>query len=372
MNRFDRLAPRVTCAALLLCSLAGCETVNDWFSSDRVNYKDASSAPPLTVPPDLSAGPLENRYVAPKMTALGNEPLRTRTETGTLTAGVPNAADPLGMHVEREGDTRWLVIDGRSPDELWPQLSEFWQQNGFAVVNDQPASGLIETDWAENRAKAPNDWFRKTLGKLVDNVYSSGTRDKFRMLVERGANGGTTVTISHQAMEEMLTGRDGESSRWVDRPRNPALEVAFLARLMQKFGLNEKQAGSLVASARETQPRGAVVADAGTLRLPDDFDRAWLRVGVALDRSHFAVDSLDKSRGLYYVRYADPQNDMKREGLFGKWLGGNGNETPKKFVINVRPAQDRGTQVAVLDAQGQVDASADAQRLVAALRSQLD
>ena len=39
------------------------------------------------------------------------------------------------MHIERDGDRRWLVVDGRSPEQLWPQLQEFWQENGFVAEN---------------------------------------------------------------------------------------------------------------------------------------------------------------------------------------------------------------------------------------------
>jgi outer membrane protein assembly factor BamC len=35
--------------ALALSTLAGCDTLNDWFSSDKVNYKGAGSAPPLAI-----------------------------------------------------------------------------------------------------------------------------------------------------------------------------------------------------------------------------------------------------------------------------------------------------------------------------------
>jgi len=154
-------ATRMAALALALVTLAGCDTLNDWFASDRVNYKGAGSAPPLAVPGDLSTAPTDGRYVAPPANlALGGAQQRAVTAAGNSTEGQPNAQDPLGMHIERDGDRRWLVVDGRTPEQLWPQLQEFWQENGFALKTDAPATGIMTTDWAENRARptSPVAW----------------------------------------------------------------------------------------------------------------------------------------------------------------------------------------------------------------------
>lgn len=363
--------------ALALGSLAGCESLNDMFASDRVNYKDTPSAPALAVPQDLSTVQSDQKYVAPPPSVtLGGAAQRTVTSAGNATLGVPNAQDPLGMHVERDGDRRWLVIDGRTPDDVWPQLQEFWTDNGFTLTTDSPATGIMTTDWAENRANIPDDWFRRTIGRVVDFAYSSGTRDKFRTLVTRGTNGQTDISITHSAMEEVLTGQDKTSSRWVERPRDPALEAAFLAKIMQKFGLNDAQSKQLLTDARPSTAAAKVASgpDGTTLDLPEAFDTAWLRVGLALDRTNFTVDNRDREKGIYYVRYADSMQELKGDGLLGKMF-----YNPKKaaknqgpeYMISVR-ANGNSTQVAVLSANGQVDTSADAQRIVTALHSQLN
>jgi outer membrane protein assembly factor BamC len=363
--------------ALALGSLAGCESLNDMFASDRVNYKDTPSAPALAVPQDLSTVPSDQKYVAPPPTVtLGGAAQRTVTSAGNATLGVPNAQDPLGMHVERDGDRRWLVIDGRSPDDVWPQLQEFWTDNGFTLTTDSPATGIMTTDWAENRANIPDDWFRRTIGRVVDFAYSSGTRDKFRTLVTRGADGQTDISITHSAMEEVLTGQDKTSSKWVERPRDPALEAAFLSKVMQKFGLTDAQSKQLLTDARPSSAAAKVAAgpDGTTLDLPEAFDTAWLRVGLALDRTNFTVDNRDREKGIYYVRYADSMQELKGDGLLGKLF-----YNPKKAAKNQGPeyrisvrANGNSTQVAVLSANGQVDTSSDAQRIVTALHSQLN
>ncbi|OXC72572.1 outer membrane protein assembly factor BamC [Caballeronia sordidicola] len=358
-----------------LISLAGCDTLNDWLAPDRVNYKGAETAPTLTVPSDLSTGDISQRYAAPpKLNTLGGAAPRALTPAGNATVGVPSPQDPFGMHVERDGDRRWLVVDGRSPDQLWPQLQEFWEENGFTLKTDAAATGIMTTDWAENRANIPDDWFRKSIGKLVDFAYSSGTRDQFRTLVERGASGSTDISISHSAMEEMLTGQDKTSSKWVERPRNPALEAAFLAKLMEKFGLTDAQAKQLLTDARPATATATVDPTGGssTLDLSEPFDSAWLRVGLALDRTNFTVDNRDRAKGLYYVRFSDSMQELKKDGLLGKFFGGGTPKPAREFMVNVRPKADTITQIAVVDANGQVDTSTDAQRIVALLHAQLN
>jgi len=376
-SAFSLHATRMAALALVLGSLAGCESLNDWFASDRVNYKDTPSAPTLVVPQGLSAAPTDQRYVAPAPTlALGGAPKRAVTPAGNATLGQPTAQDPLGMHIERDGDRRWLVVDGRAPEEVWPLLQEFWQQNGFALTTDSATTGIMTTDWAENRANIPDDWFRRTIGRVIDFAYSSGTRDRFRTLVTRGPDGQTDISITHSAMEEVTVGQDKTSTRWVERPRDPALEAAFLAKLMEKFGLSDAQAKQLLTDARQSTAV-ARVAGAATLDLRESFDRAWLRVGLALDRTNFTVDGRDREKGVYRVRYADSTQELKGEGLLGKLFYNPAKAKAKQrsepeFVVAVRPVNDTLTQVAVLDANGQVDTSSDAQRIVSALHAQLN
>jgi outer membrane protein assembly factor BamC len=358
---------------LAVCSLAACDTLDNYFGNDRVDYKSASSAPALAVPPGLSKPTLGEQFVAPSKTvALGGVPNRLPTPSGNLTVGVPSQIDPLGMHVEHDAKQTWLVIDGRTPEQLWPQLKDFWEANGFVLTTDSATTGVLETDWAENRAKIPDDWFRKSIGRLLDSVYSSGTRDRFRTLVERDKSGATDIFINHRGMEEVVTGQDKETTRWVDRPRDRNLEVAFMKRLMQTFGLTADQAQQLVAQAPAVD-RVSVSSSSNALALKESFDSAWLRVGVALDRTNYTVASSDKSRGLYTVSYVDVAQETKSDGLLSK-LFGSSSARPKpgkQYLVSVKPV-DSGTQVAVIDQNGQPDGSSDAKRLVTQLHTQLD
>ncbi|WP_206951916.1 outer membrane protein assembly factor BamC [Trinickia acidisoli] len=375
-SAFSLHAIRAAALVFAISTLAGCDTLNDWFSSDRVDYKATGSAPPLQVPSDLTEATVKSQYTAPPVTAaLGGAPKRNVTVAGNSSEGVPTAQDPLGMHIERDGDRRWLVIDGRTPDQLWPQLEEFWRDNGFVLKTDSPATGIMTTDWAENRANISDDWFRRTIGHVIDFAYSSGTRDRFRTLVVRGAGGATDVSITHSALEEVLTGQDKDSSRWVERPRNPVLEAVFLSKLMEKFGLTDAQSKQLLVDAQPAAAPAKIDMSGGatTLALADRFDVAWLRVGLALDRTNFTVDNRDREKGIYYVRYADSEQELKGDGLFGKlFFSKSSKQKPtKEFLVNVH-ANGAGTEVSVVDASGQIDTSSEAKSLISLLHAQLN
>ncbi|MCY0387884.1 outer membrane protein assembly factor BamC [Robbsia sp. Bb-Pol-6] len=378
MKRLSRRIPVTgAIAATVLSTLAGCSGWSDMLAGDRINYQQASAAPTLQVPQDLTKPPTDPKYVAPPATVLnGNAPQLSITQDGARTLGLPTASDPLGMHVAEDRDQHWLVVDGRSPEELWPELKAFWAANGFIITTDSPSTGVMQTDWAENRAKIPQDWFRKTFGKLVDGIYSSGTRDRFRTRVEHAADGSTAIFITHQGMEEESVGRYQETTRWADRPRDPNLELAFMGRLMEKFGLTNAQAKQLIVQARPAVERVARVDEssgAPVIIVNEPLERAWLRVGLALDRSNFVVDERDRPQGMFVVRYADPVKDNDHQGFLGKLFGRKPGSAPRgqPYRVSVRTASNGGTQVAVVDGNGQVDDSKQARHLLSLLQAQL-
>ncbi len=158
--------------------------------------------------------------------------------------------------MERDGNQRWLVIsNGMRADQLWQSLRGFWQESGFLLVQDSPETGIMETDWAENRAKIPQDIIRNTIGKVFDGLYSTSERDKFRTRVERSQNGTLEVFISHRGAQEQLTGVDKSTTVWTPRPADPELEAEFLSRLAQRLGVQKEQADRMAKNPRGEQRR---------------------------------------------------------------------------------------------------------------------
>ena len=363
MNHFPKFA-----LLSLALTLAACSTVID---SDKINYKSAAKAPSLDVPPDLTQLSRDTRYNVPGGAVTASS-FQTRQVTQSAPTAVASVAD---IRVERAGSQRWLVIN-RSADKVWDPIKEFWQENGFLLVMDQANLGIMETDWAENRAKLPQDILRSTIGKAFDSLYSTGERDKFRTRLERNSSGGTEIYISHRGMIEVYSSYDNKTlgtTVWQPRAPDPELEAEFLSRLMVKLGGTPEQAKSLVATATASKSAAtvAVVNGQSVVQINEGFDRAWRRVGLSLDRANFTVEDRDRSQGIYFVRYVEPSDSRSESSFLGSIFGtSKDNATPLKYRIML-VSQGESTTVSVLNASGTPDTSANAQRIIKAIADDL-
>jgi outer membrane protein assembly factor BamC len=348
-------------------ALAGCSALQP----DRIDYKSATKSATLEVPPDLTAVGRDARYNVP-----GAAVTASSFKTGQTQAGVPVAANALSdVRVERSGNQRWLVV-ARPADQLWESVRDFWQDTGFLLNIDRQDIGVMETDWAENRAKLPQDFIRNSIGKVFDSLYDTGERDKFRTRLER--NGNTTeIYITHRGMVEKLvggsSGSNADRTLWEPRTADPELETEMLRRLMLKLGVSQEQAKEQAAAGVTTKTTSRVTTANGSpvVQVDDGFDRAWRRVGLSLDRTGFTVEDRDRVQGIYFVRYVEPKADNKEPGFFAKLFSGSGNDVaPLKYRIAVR-AQGESTTVSVLNAAGSPETSANAQRIVKVLADDL-
>ncbi|MFI5446696.1 outer membrane protein assembly factor BamC [Polaromonas sp. UC242_47] len=365
-------APVLTLVAALI--LSGCSSLGETLQGDKVDYKSAAKGTSLDVPPDLTQLSRDTRYVVP-----GSAVTASGYQVGQTTQSVTTAATTVGdVRIERAGNQRWLVVN-RPADKLWGPTREFWQESGFLLAMDQENLGIMETDWAENRAKLPQDFIRATLGKLLDSLYSTGERDKFRTRLERTPTGGTEIYISHRGMVETVTDsrttgpvKSGDGTIWQPRPADPELEAEFLRRLMVKLGVSQEQSKALIASGTARQSaRVAKVNNMPVVQIDEGFERAWRRVGLALDRTGFTVEDRDRTQGTYFVRYVEPTSDKKEPGFFSKlFSGSSAGAPPLKYRIAVR-SEGEATTVSVLNAQGAPEASANAQRIVQVIADDL-
>lgn len=361
-------------ALVALSLLAGCSSLRDVMEGERVDYKSSGAkAPSLAIPPDLSQLTRETRYVVP-----GTAVSASNYQTAQPTQAVQTAAVAVGdVRIERAGSQRWLVVN-RPADKLWSPVRDFWLESGFLLAQDEENLGIMETDYAENRAKLPQDFIRSALGKVFDSMYSTGERDKFRTRLERRADGGTEIFVSHRGMVEVITGAKagsastGDSTVWQPRPADPELEAEFLRRLMVKLGVTQEQSKALVAAGTPKQTsRIATVNNQPVVQIDEGFERAWRRVGLALDRTGFTVEDRDRSKGTYFVRYVEPVANKTEPGFFSKLFSGSPAAVPPlKYQISVK-SQGESTTVAVLNAQGAPEASANAQRIVQVIADDL-
>lgn len=382
MNRSIRVSVSVVAVAV---GLAGCSS-SSILQTKKIDYKSASkqTAPSLEIPPDLTKPTRDDRYVvpdiAPRGTAVYSVYQSERESQPTVSPGDEVLTDVENMYMERAGSQRWLVVRA-SPEKLWPDIKDFWIGSGFILNIDRPADGIMETDWAENRAKIPQDFVRATLGKIFDGLFSTSERDKFRTRIERGRTPGTVeIYVSHRGMEEVFSDKNESATMWQPRPADPELEAEMLRRMMVHLGVEEQRAATILAATPKDERALLQTGTDGRVNLTveESFDRAWRRVGLALDRVGFTVEDRDRSQGQYFVRYVDPDIDALSKQSQSFWsklafwrssddkLAKDGSE----YRIQLS-GQGNRTLITVLSNSGGEDSSVIAKRILDLLYEQL-
>ena len=364
---------------LSILLLAGCSALSSVAEGDKVDYKTSENKnlPKLEVPPDLTVPQGEQRYAVPNsnVTTTASDYQKENNRT-TNTTVLPSVS---GGRIERDGTRRWLVMND-SPEHLWPILRQFWNESGFVLVIDKPDVGIMETEWAENKAKLPQDIIRRTLGSLIDGLYSTSERDKFRLRVERNPKGESEIYITHRGMQEQLVGSQKERTMWTARPTDPELEAEFLSRLMVRLGTPADVAKKALATTVSPSPEKTVTSNITMregmpmLTMTEPLDRAWRSLGIALDRTHFTVEDRDHSKGIYFVRYVNDGDEEKGKGFFSKLFSSEKKNQAKRYQVKLSHSESDSTNssvVTLLDEQGKPEASAVASDILKLLDAQL-
>ncbi|MFP5349232.1 MAG: outer membrane protein assembly factor BamC [Gammaproteobacteria bacterium] len=371
---------KVFLTVLVAGAIAGCQTIEQ---KRRIDYRNTRTLPPLEIPPDLSTLPDREHPAQNSGTASATYSDLTKDQKSAPAPGAGQAVLPQydGIRIARDGQTRWLVVKAE-PQALWDPVREFVMSNGLLIAEENPTTGVIETDWAENRANVGNTG-QKLLTKWLGSLYSTGMRDKYRLRLERGAEPGTTeIYLSHQGMEEEALNSDGSTvptgSYWKPRPSDPELETEMLQRLVAHLGGQQAVAKAAADVAPAPAPADPAPANAQlkrsddgvSLALQDSLDRAWRRVGLSLDRIGFTVEDRDRSKGIYFVRYIDPEKQGKTKGVFSRWFGGDEKLPPDQYQVHLKPAAS-GTEVEVLNKNGGPESSKTGERILSLLYEQL-
>jgi outer membrane protein assembly factor BamC len=376
MQIFSRYLAILSLTITALIILTACKSVT---SNDTVDYKSTGAVrgPNLAYPPDLITAQADRRYIVQDGTATMSEynaamKKSVQMRTNVMT-GIP------GMRIERDGERRWLVVE-KPATELYPQVKDFWQENGFLLIVDSPSTGIMETDWVENRGKIAQDWIRSSIGGALDSMYDTGERDKYKTRLEVPKPDETEIYITQKgALEKCVSDTTGAciSTIWTSRPNDPQLEAVFLARLMERLGMTQEQAKAMVAvplvqktaKAKFVQETG----NQGYIELSSSFDRSWRDVGLALDRSNFTVEDRNRSNGIYYVRYINAKDVGDSKGFFANLFSSKdvSKLQAKKYQVIVKSTGENSANVYVQDADGKPENTPAGMQLLILLTDQL-
>ncbi|MDO4998371.1 MAG: outer membrane protein assembly factor BamC [Neisseria sp.] len=353
MNRIQTFVlTSIAASTLAACSSNKSETPKlDYQSENRKTVN-------LEVPPDLTNPNQGNLYQLPAGSGAVRASDVNRSPNAVATANQEVLAGVKGVKLQREGSQRWLEISGKKPAEIWPLLKAFWQESGFEIGSEEPAIGQMETDWAQNRAKLPNDGIRSLFEKVgLGGIYSTAERDKFIIRVEAGKNGNTDVFFAHKGMQEVYSDKNEDQTIWQPRPSDVNLEAAFLGRFMQYLGADEKQVAQELASNQANKSGNQLAKlNADSVSVLGDYERNWNRVALALDRIGLTVLGQNKERQAFMVEVAPKEADAMREdkpGFIARLFGKKASEAaPAKRLIAYVERENNGANIRILNQDG--------------------
>ncbi|WP_138518352.1 outer membrane protein assembly factor BamC [Limnobacter alexandrii] len=351
--------------AAAVSTAAGCASYKEAVEGQKTAYRTAEKREQgLEVPPDLTAQSADEQFLIPGESGSGSVSASSfYSGGGTRPAGAraQAQAEPVlvssdDVKIKRVGNLRSLEVK-MPPEQLWPKLREFWKDTGFELAVDDPKIGLMETNWAENRANIPLDGIRKVIGTVFDGLYSSNTRDRYRTRVEP-IDGGVEIFVTHRGMEENYTDQAQSNLVWMNRPSDPELEAEMLNRLMAKLTGDEQAAAAAGRPATQELISVQKKPDGTSILLAEDFPLAWRRVGFGLDRAGFIVEDRDRSNGVYYVKYTpdSASAEGEKKGFFGKIFGGASDDkslkADQRFQVVVAPEGNKSTSVKFTSERG--------------------
>lgn len=284
-----------------------------------------------------------------------------------------------GVAVVRQGQDRWLKI-ATPADAVWPQVVSFWQESGILLEEQDPIVGVMSTGWIENVGDIKSDFVTEFIRGVFSGLYDAGTRDKFRVRLEKGEQEGSTeVYMTHFGMQQSIatnTSGDTEQEIWNVRPRDVQLEAIMLQRMMVYLGVSEAESqAQLTAKELRGVARSQIVKGRSgvSLLIEEPFSRAWRLSGLALDRVGFAVEDRNRSQGTYYVRYNDPTAGQDEGGWLSGlafWKGDKNLDKESRYQVQLQ-ADDRGTMVMVNNDQGERINTDTALRILTLMQEQI-
>jgi len=363
---------------------------------------------PLEVPPDLSQLPKDERYAVPSATAAAAAAKPAAGSSAVVTsvapAGLVVAPAPTGARIVRVGNQRWLAIDA-SPEVAYATVRDLWVSLGLSIEVDEPLVGVLETAWTDKKLNAESEEKKSALNTVLRLFRpSSGQRDRYRARIERTATNTAEVTITHRGQEEVWADSHQDTTKWASRPSDPELEADMLQRLSLRFAAVQPLRVAVAPAPAAPEPAAvapapvaaaapvAAVAPAAavatvaspkvhkvstggivTLQAEDTPEHTWRRVGAALDHLGFTVETRNREKSQYAVRYLDPDYEVREKEKKSWWdkLVNADAKIPEQQFLIVVVARGALSEVQVQDMEGHPDAGATAAHILDQLLEQL-
>jgi len=382
MNKFENFL----LLGIVLTLVVGCSVSPT--DRARVDYKQPDkqtvTVDSLKIPPELTKSKTRNRYSIPSKDGSNLSDYKAGINTqaeGTQRRILPEVPD---VTVRRDGIFRWLEIDLPAED-VWDTIKQFWLEEGFIIASEDPESGLLETDWAENRAKIGGGVITDTLSKIAPLLVTSPERDKYRTRLERLGNDKTEVFLSHEGMA-LVASTSGEvdqrraKPKWQYRARDPNLEAEMLYRMVAAFGVpsDSSEIEKIVVDEKAMSGVNPLLVELienegdDFLLLSFSFEQSWRKIGLILDSLDFSIEDKSREEGIFYINYNDPDSRIKPKGLARLAFWRDRGHVVRSYRIRVSASKNLETsELRVLDSEGQQLSDDTALKILRVIREQL-
>ncbi len=360
---YKRVSPPVLRGLFLLITVTTLSACS-WFAGEDGQAGDARLLAPLEVPPDLVTPKGDPRLARPVLPKLDNSSAKPAAQTVDCQCNEPPRIGervlPTGKGVQRmrEGHRRWLVVEAE-PEQVWPLVRKFLDMRGYRVQRDEPAIGLLETDWK------PQYGDEKNTDTPAENEGQANWRESLRIRIEPSEKPGRTDIFLTQRNSQRVADESEQRSHWELRSADEDRAVEMLNRLAAYLAAED------VSDAVPLQPlkaRIGVDSDQSTVIIVEaGFDLTWRRTGLALDALGFTIEDHDRTSRIYHV-YNDMPSGLSEEELkFGKKKSATVRE---EYWIHV---QEKGesTYIGVRNQTGEADESQVTRSLLVLLLGQL-
>jgi len=310
------------CAVVL--AVAGCGYFggeSGVFRDRSEDYKKAPQTAPITVPEGMQSVPLNEIYVIPPV----QDKFLSQGEF-EVPRPVPLAggAGPEVVRIQKLGDASWALI-GVAPGQVWPQVRNFMAASGMQVAHADAQAGILETNWL--------------------TVEGQPGSSRFQFRIEQGVQRGTSELYVLQMRQA------GNDAQWPAKSDDPA-QAAEMLRAVSQFLADSAETSPVSMIAEQGISAGGKITMQDSpegyryLRLDLPYDRAWASLGRALEKSAFEITDLDRSSGVYYVKF----QGQAKEDQQGWWasLWDSDDMQPmvgQVFIVTMRSLSEQSVSI---------------------------
>lgn len=381
--------------------MAGCSFPFQYFQSKKVDYvSQGAVAPALDVPPGLDSPKQDERYQVTNphsmvysdyhksLQAQDNPAPKMQNCSPDATSLSVLPAPVTSVQYLKDGSDRWLRVQGK-PNQVWPVLEHFWQDQHMTLAQNDPAAGWMITDWVNDPQGVPVTVPADTTGAVAGNLPAQLVQVRMRVRIEATKDlSGTDVFLTEQGQQQERTVGTQSAQWWAVLPEDRQLEDVYLRQLALSFKVPESPS---VAPAPTPEQPALVTTEVDTfhdelktlpsgetvIEMKEPFDRAWRHVGLALDRGAFTIEDRDRSQGIYYISYTDKtleDQEKSNKSLWSKiafWRSEDKSRFTKTYRVTLSSNADEETKVDMRDKEDKEVPNELSKRVLTLLNDQL-